>query len=431
MRETVFVLVMMFCMLLMVMHAGAADCALGIFGDANVDDTIDEDDIAYVEGIISGTNEVTELADANYDGNVDENDITQIELIIRGEEKELTLIDMAGRAVTVPRPIERVVSCALPCTRVIIALDGCDQLVGSEFSRTPGVPSIDSCIGELAFACDGDLLESVENVGWGSTVNVESIISLKPDVIIAGNDLDHDALQEKTGIPVVAGRYEGYYGGSGFYDQIRLIGLVLGKEDEAEDLTLYMKGKMAEVTEITSAMSDGEKPVVYYAARDGGNMGGFTKTGYYDVIDLAGGVNAAKDCPTFDTYSEFDVSKEQIIAWNPDIILIKCHSINPPSETQITVADVLADPVLQTVNAVKTGSVYYCASTARGYPIQRYIPETMYFAKIFHPEEFEDLDLEVEGNEVMKRFLGADGLYTWYADETGWLRDYIDGQNEE
>ena len=79
--------------LLAVMPVSAAEYTLDIFGNVNMDDTIDEDDIAYIEGIIDGTNEETQLADANYDGQIDEADIAQIELIILGEEKELTIID--------------------------------------------------------------------------------------------------------------------------------------------------------------------------------------------------------------------------------------------------------------------------------------------------------------------------------------------------
>jgi hypothetical protein len=32
--------------------AGASDCTLGIFGNANMDNIIDEKDVAYVEGVI-------------------------------------------------------------------------------------------------------------------------------------------------------------------------------------------------------------------------------------------------------------------------------------------------------------------------------------------------------------------------------------------
>jgi len=416
------------CVLLLTSPALASAGYSKIYGNANEDDILDMRDVTYIKLVIFGKKPATTFADANYDGKISMLDVGQTKLIILGKEKTLTIVDIGDRTVTVPRPIERVVSCALPCTRVIVALEGCDQLVGSEFSRTPGVPSIGPCIGELAFACDGEILEKVTNVGWGSAVNAELIVSLKPDVIIAGRVANADALQEKTDVPVVTGRYQGYLGGPGFYNQIELIGTVLGKEKEAEELILYMKEKIAEVTDVTSEIPNSKKPRVYFAARDGGRMGGFTKTGYYDAIDLAGGINVAKDCPLFDTYCEFDVSKEQIIAWNPDIILQKCHTSNPPSATQITIEDILEDPLLQTVNAVKNGSVYYCGATARGYPIQRYIPETMYFAKLFHPEKFKDLNLEKEGNEVMERFFKADGLYTWYADETGWLRDFIESQ---
>ena len=55
---------------------------LDIFGNANLDDTIDEMDVAYVEGVIKGTNTATNLSDANFDGKVDLQDVNQIEKII-------------------------------------------------------------------------------------------------------------------------------------------------------------------------------------------------------------------------------------------------------------------------------------------------------------------------------------------------------------
>jgi iron complex transport system substrate-binding protein len=75
----------------------ASDYTLEIFGNANNDDTINQDDIEYVRGIIAGTNEVSELADANYDSRIDEEDAKHIELIINSEEKELTIKDSANR----------------------------------------------------------------------------------------------------------------------------------------------------------------------------------------------------------------------------------------------------------------------------------------------------------------------------------------------
>ena len=331
--------------------------------------------------------------------------------------KPKTIVDVIGdRTVTMYRPVERVVSGAKSCTRVIVALEGCYRLVGAELSRTPGVPS-PSSFGMLAFARGGEILSGkVANIGWGSNKNVELIASLEPDVIISDRITQVNILQEKIDIPIVTGRYLGYYGGVGFYEIIDQIGRVLGDEEEAEELISYMKEKIAEVTDVTSEIPESEKPRVYYAARGGGRL---TTTGYYDAIDLAGGINVAKDCPLFDIGREFTVSKEQIIDWNPDIIILKGHT-----------SKMREDPDSLPVTAVKNGSVYSCGATSKGYPVQRYIPETMYFAKRFHPDKFEDLDLEKEGNEIMKRFFKADGLYTWYADETGWLREFLDEQQK-
>ena len=92
-------------MLLTAASVATEDFVIKVFGNANMDETIDEEDIEYVQGIIDGTNVETDLADANYDGKIDEEDIAQIELVINGREKEITIIDMADRNVTVPRPI--------------------------------------------------------------------------------------------------------------------------------------------------------------------------------------------------------------------------------------------------------------------------------------------------------------------------------------
>jgi len=393
-----------------------------------MDDTIDEDDIEYARGIIDGTNEVTELADADYDGDVDEDDIAQIELIMSGVENELTLIDMADRIVTIPRPIERVVSTSLGTTRIIVALDGCDRLKGSEIdSSGNGDWAGASCVGEHQFACGGAITDVVD-IGWGGT-KVETIAELEPDVIF-GSASDADALQDKIGAPVVVSspsRTENMTIMEQWAQQIIFTGVVLGRDAEAEDLVSFMEDKLAMVTEISSNIDDAEKPRVYFAARAGSHTYDIlTTTGYYDPIELAGGINVAKEDAV--STSEFTISKEQIVLWDPDIILLKGHKSNPPLENQYTIEMALSDPVFQDggVNAVESGAVYYCMATCRGYPIQRYIIETMYLAKIFHPEEFSDLDLEKEGNEILEKFTHEDDLFSWLADDKGYIRDLIE-----
>jgi ABC-type Fe3+-hydroxamate transport system substrate-binding protein len=382
------------------------------------------------------------LASAGYSkiyGNANEDDILvsmldvgQTKLIILGKEKELTLVDQADRTVTIPRPVERVVSTSLGTTRVVVALDGCDRLKGSEVGTGGRDWTTMPCVGELQFACGGKITE-VEDVGWGGK-NVEMIASLRPDVTFGGSS-NADALQDQTGAAVVvaAPSWQSPLSELEKWNiEIKIVGVVLEREEEAEDLISFMEEKTSLVTDILSKIPDSEKPRVYFASRAGSHGYEITRTtGYYRAIDYAGGLNVAKEDAA--TTSEFEVSKEQIIVWNPDIILLKCHKSNPPSESQYTIEMALSDPefIAGNVNAVKNGNVYYCMATCRGYPIQRYIPEVMYFAKMFHPEEFNDLDLEKEGNEIMEKFFCEEGLYTWLADDHGYIREFIENPPEE
>ena len=123
-----------------VSSAGALDVRLDVFGNANLDDTIDEEDIAYVKDILKGSAETTELADANYDQEVDEEDIAQIERIINGTESSLTFIDIFGDAETVNKPINHVAALGYigpQLLRLIGAEDRVLPVVGYDYSIYP------------------------------------------------------------------------------------------------------------------------------------------------------------------------------------------------------------------------------------------------------------------------------------------------------
>ena len=89
--------------------ASEDDYVLGIYGNANEDDTIDMGDVVYTKLAIFGKKPKTELCDAKYDGRINVLDVIQTKLIILGKEKELTIVDANGEDVTVSMPIERII----------------------------------------------------------------------------------------------------------------------------------------------------------------------------------------------------------------------------------------------------------------------------------------------------------------------------------
>jgi ABC-type Fe3+-hydroxamate transport system substrate-binding protein len=402
-----------------------------IYGNANEDDVLDMRDVTYIKLVIFGKKPATTFADANYDGKISMLDIGQTKLIILSKEGKLTLIDQADRTVTVPRPIERVVSVNRDAERLVVALGGCDRLVGVQISDPKVVKKYlkgEYFLG-LFKACKGRLLE----VPYTDRENMELIVSLKPDVVVvAAYSSDYAVLiQEKTGIPVVCLRSTGHE-----LDHvcraIELMGVVLDELEEAEDLVSFVNEEIDKVSKVTSQIPDSDKPTVYFSNRGvlASKRGGFMCTlTRYDPIDIAGGINVAKDCtPTTAGDTPVVVSKEQIIAWNPDIIIVAeaSHTYGAPSND---VELILSDPDLQTVDAVKNHRVYFSLYPhARGRPQPRNLANMMYLAKLFHPEEFEDLDVEEEGNEIYERFLRVDDCFSEYADWLGWMREWLASQ---
>ena len=101
----------------------------------------------------------------------------------------------------------------------------------------------------------------------------------------------------------------------------------------------------------------------------------------------------------------FNVTKEQMAVWNPDIVLIHDHGSGIPIDY------VFSDPALQTANAIKNKKVYYTRGFFIGWDPAIGVCEVSYMAKLFYPDKFKELDVEEECNEILKKFYGVDGLW--------------------
>jgi iron complex transport system substrate-binding protein len=386
------------CVSLAVTSGLASEYTLKIFGNANMDEVIDEADIEYMRGIIEETNEVTELADANYDGVVNQDDITQIELIIAGEETELTLIDGNDRVVTVPRPIERVVSISPEAIRIMMALREVNKLVAKPLHAT-----------QYIFDMYPAAFPESEELPVVEEDNPEFILSVDPDVIFMYSPSSDraDLLQEKTGIPVISHKWLPTWDST--FSTMELVGNVLGNEDDAESLITYCNEKLDEVAETIPMIDENEKPTVFFISRIEGDT--ILTHAHYDSVGIAGGRLVTKDLPASpQPGGTVWVSVENFIDWNPDIILVARSSETPTT----SVEDILSDPRFQTIDAVMNRNVYYTISgfTYWMNDCPRSLIEVLTMANTFYPNEFNGVDIETTGNEIFERFYSVEGYWT-------------------
>jgi len=413
MRGAIFVLVMAICMPLAILSASADDFTLGIFGNANMDDTIDELDIEYVQRIIDGTNEATELADANYDGIIDEDDIAQIELIIRGEEKELTYTNIFGEAETITKPVTRIVEVGGSYgAEVLRAIDASDKIVAVSKSLSDR---------SMFFP---ELSKLPQVAGSWNEPDYEAILSQNPDAVItyipqASYWAEKKGEWEKNlpGVNIITLGFVNPPSGKKWtnideYNDVmqstRKLGYIVDKEDEAEEFCEWWEGYFNLIKSRTDGLTEDEKPRVFVEWLTDYSFQHLTRA--IRCVDVAGGRNIAYEAGI----PAGEIDPEWVIEQNPDIIY-KTHyyplnshgyEVDDPSDISATRNIILNRSELADIDAVTKGRVYVISSRLTNGP--HTIVAIAYLAKWFHPDLFEDLDPEAIQQEYLTRFMGLD-----------------------
>ena len=321
MNRTLFgMAVMTLCVSLAFLPANAADFTLQIFGNANMDDTIDKQDIEYVQGIIDGTKDKTDLADANYDGTIDVKDITQIEQIIKGEETELTIIDDMGDAVTVQKPVNSVIYVGHNAFvyETWRALDTEDKLVATtdRFIKPGGY--------RYSVNYYPELLE-IQSVGTLQEPDFETIVDIMPDLLYTDEeqyDIKSTATNKIPGIPVICMDVEP----KNFTEKTKITGYIFDRREEADKYIDWRNGWTNMIENRTSDLSEDEKPSMLMLSSITPEMNEFSvysgNSLYQPIIVGAGGINIAEDLT-----GSVKVDSEWIVNRNPDIIVFSVSNL--------------------------------------------------------------------------------------------------------
>ncbi|MCK4732975.1 MAG: ABC transporter substrate-binding protein, partial [Methanophagales archaeon] len=251
--------------------------------------------------IFFGKKPETELADAKYDGKINPLDIIQIKLIIVGKEKELTIVDGAERIVTVKQPVKRTIPLITGFTGFLYELGAGDTIVG--------VPQS----GRFPTQYYYPQVKDLSDLGWLGDLDYELVVELQPDVVFTLTGwLGKAEPLVKLGIPVIGLSTSGL-GLRSLNNNVRLIGAIVDKHEEAEALAAEMEATFSMISERTKDIPEGDRPLVYatYLGRAYGEKSWCTES-----INLAGGINIYGHLPGGIPDLEYVVEK------NPDVIFI-------------------------------------------------------------------------------------------------------------
>ncbi|MGN0777193.1 MAG: ABC transporter substrate-binding protein [Candidatus Ventricola sp.] len=288
------------------------------------------------------------------------------------ESADRVFTDSAGREVPVPQEITQIAVTG-PLGQITVFALAPDMLVG-----IPGewLPEAKEFLDEKYYS----LPVMGQLYGGKGDLNLEELLKAAPQVVIDVGEPkgsiveDMDTLTEQTGIPFV--HISAYI--ESMDETYTMLGELLGMEEEAKvlaDACRRMYDCAAELMQRVEKVG-----VLYVTGENGLNV--LAKGAYHSsVIDMmADNLAVVENVVSKGTGNEVDM--EQIMGWNPDVVIFSENSIYD------TVAD---DPVWKNVSAIANNTYYrvpFGPYNWIGQPpaVQRLLG-MLWMGKLLYPEE--------------------------------------------
>ena len=224
----------------------------------------------------------------------------------------LTVIDHTGTAVTILQEPERIISAAPSNTEILFALGLGDKVVG--------VTNYDNYPEEVA---------QIEKIGEMSPLNLEKIVALKPDLILAyavsqGKEILRLRELGFKVIDVDPSNLEETF------QSIMRIATICGVPERGESLVQELSGRVEKIKAKVSQITNSKRPKVFIGSTFEPIWTAGANTLCDELITLAGGQNIAGSSSGW-----IAISPELVAQAEPDIIIIPTGAMNPGEESKI------------------------------------------------------------------------------------------------
>jgi iron complex transport system substrate-binding protein len=306
------------------------------------------------------------------------------------------LTDMVGRQVRVPAHIHRVYGMSPMGTILVYTLNP-SLLVGWNYPPSPGEKAL--------------LLEPYRDLpvigGWfgkDSTGSIEKIMQARPDVLISMGDpmgtSQAERVQAQTHIPVfvIKGGLEN------LQEAYIKAGELLGSTQRAAMLAAECRRTVDEIKQKVGRIPLEKRRRYYYAEGPKGQETEPASSAHVESMNFAGGVNVAAGVAEQKGYGHAPVSMEQVLSWNPEVVITGYDHTTSPGEFYTMVWN---DPRWKSVAAVRNREIYetpqYPFCWIDRPPSVNRIIGIKWLAKLFYPELFQ-YDMRSETRHFYETF---------------------------
>jgi len=304
---------------------------------------------------------------------------------IAGTCTPVTITQTDGTEITLPCHPKRIVVAAGNVAEMMIALGAKDNIVG-----------VTQSIANVSYLMDK--IPQAENVGDWQIPNVERILELDPDIVIAYSSSKPKNVDQFTAANITI-VYLDCFRLSTLASDARAIGTLTGKSNEAEVYARMVEDTIAEVSGRMKMIPADAYPSVYSESYSDFTVAG-PGSGADEMLRLAGGKNIAQDIPT----QSAKISTEWVVARNPDFVFKVVSSTNPMSNPEI-LAILKARQGWEKIAAVRNDRVYLFSNDIQLGP-RAYIG-LVYTAQMLHTDEFRDMHPRQMLDEYARKYVSG------------------------
>ena len=272
----------------------------------------------------------------------------------------ITLTDGLRREVSLAEPAQKIVSLAPSNTEILFAIGAGSQVIGlDDFSNFPAE------------------VEGIPTVGGTSDYNLEKIVELGPDLVLAAEINNPEDVKAIEDLGITIFYLSNPDDMEGMYENLRTVAKLTGHSESTEELILSLQDRVQSVTEKIAGVED--RPAVFYELDGTDPAKPWTSgpgTFITLLIEMAGGKNigAELDLPWA------QISQEELIVQNPDIILLGDAQWG-------TTPEMVADrPGWDVIKAVQEGKVLPFNDDLVSRPGPRLVDGLEDLAQAIHPE---------------------------------------------
>lgn len=304
--------------------------------------------------------------------------------------------DSTGRTVTVPAEVTKI-AVSGPLTQIYMLPLAGDMLVGVS---TRYAEEAKMYLPEAVY----DKTEIGQLYGGKGEMDLEALLAAAPDVVIDVGEAkktiveDMDSLTAQTGIPFVHVDATVATAPAAY----RMLGELLGREEKATELADYCQGLLDMINDMMAKVdADGKRKTLLYCLGDAGCNVIAEGSFHAETVNTMG-TNLAVLEEVVSKGSGNEVDLEQILAWNPEVILFAPESIY---------AEVGTMDAWKGVSAIASGSYYEAPHGPYGWlssppSVQRYLG-LLWLGQLLYPD-YVTYDLQEEVTQYYKLFYGCD-----------------------